>query len=242
MDVKHALIPAAGRGERLDRAVPKPLVSLASRPLIGWNLQMLSNLGVKYFTVVTGYKGDQIESFLEDRYSRLNLNFIRNERWEEGQALSVLSGESHVESPFLLLMSDHLFHPGIFEMVIENFSEPFTLAVDFNWESIPDPEDAMLVKVKRERVKAMDKQLESFNAADTGLFVCDNRLFQVLCEALEEKGSGASLSDGMQKLIERDELKAGDIGDRRWLDVDTPALLKRARDWVESGELKPPSR
>ena len=50
MIVKHAMIFAAGRGERmrpLTDSTPKPLLEVAGKRLIEWHLEKLSDAGAK---------------------------------------------------------------------------------------------------------------------------------------------------------------------------------------------------
>src|SRR5690554_7601653 len=58
---KKALIPAAGRGARLDRPnTPKPLVDVGGRAIIFHLLKRLEEVGVEHAVVVVGYEGKKI--------------------------------------------------------------------------------------------------------------------------------------------------------------------------------------
>lgn len=70
-----AMILAAGLGTRLrpiTNAVPKPLLPLAGRPLIEWNLLLLQRHGVRDVIINTHHLGEQIEQALGDG-SRLGM-------------------------------------------------------------------------------------------------------------------------------------------------------------------------
>jgi MurNAc alpha-1-phosphate uridylyltransferase len=64
----RAMILAAGRGERLrpisDR-IPKPLISVAGRPLIAYSLGLLREAGITDVIVNLHHLGDQVENVLE---------------------------------------------------------------------------------------------------------------------------------------------------------------------------------
>lgn len=67
--IKHAIILAGGKGERLrpltnDR--PKVMVELAGKPIILWQIEWLKSYGVDTFIVASGYKSEVIEKFLGD--------------------------------------------------------------------------------------------------------------------------------------------------------------------------------
>lgn len=65
----HALILAAGRGQRmrpLTDQVPKPLLPVAGRPMIEWHLRALAAAGVKTVVINTAWLEDQFPAALGD--------------------------------------------------------------------------------------------------------------------------------------------------------------------------------
>jgi MurNAc alpha-1-phosphate uridylyltransferase len=67
--VRHALIFAAGLGERMrpltDRT-PKPLLDVGGKPLIVWHLEKLAAAGVRYVVINTAHLADQFPASLGD--------------------------------------------------------------------------------------------------------------------------------------------------------------------------------
>lgn len=67
--MRHALIFAAGRGERMrpltDRT-PKPLLPVGGKPLIVWHLEKLAALGVHYVVINTSHLAEQFPAALGD--------------------------------------------------------------------------------------------------------------------------------------------------------------------------------
>ncbi len=67
--MKHALIFAAGRGERmrpLTNSTPKPLLIAAGKPLIEWHLEKLAAAGVHYVVINTSHLAEQFPDTLGD--------------------------------------------------------------------------------------------------------------------------------------------------------------------------------
>ncbi len=65
--VQHALILAAGRGERmrpLTDKCPKPLLRVRGKPLIVWHLERLARAGVRHVVINTAWLEDQFEPLL----------------------------------------------------------------------------------------------------------------------------------------------------------------------------------
>ncbi len=62
-----AIILAAGKGERMKSALPKVMHQICSRPMLGYVLDLVKELKVKDFTVVLGYKHEDVKKFLEPK-------------------------------------------------------------------------------------------------------------------------------------------------------------------------------
>lgn len=67
--IQHALILAAGRGERmrpLTDQCPKPLLEVQGKPLIVWHLERLARAGVRHVVINTAWLEDKFEPLLGD--------------------------------------------------------------------------------------------------------------------------------------------------------------------------------
>ena len=67
--MRHALIFAAGRGERmrpLTDTTPKPLLPAGGKPLIVWHLEKLAAAGVNYVVINTSHLAEQFPAALGD--------------------------------------------------------------------------------------------------------------------------------------------------------------------------------
>ena len=91
----HALILAAGRGQRmrpLSDLVPKPLLRVAGRPMIEWHLLALAAAGVKTVVINTAWLEDQFPATLGDgRRFGLAIHYSMEGR-DHGGALDTAGG------------------------------------------------------------------------------------------------------------------------------------------------------
>ncbi len=101
------------------------------------------------------------------------------------------------------------------------------LGVDFDIERCFDLDDATKVRVRGHAIDAIGKELDEYNAIDTGIFRVNALLVREL-RGLFERHGDASLSDGVRALASRGKFVTVDVGDARWIDVDTPAAHARA--------------
>ena len=72
----HAMILAAGRGERmrpLTDALPKPLLQVRGKPLIVWHVERLAQAGFRHIVINHAHLGAMIETALGDG-SRFGVN------------------------------------------------------------------------------------------------------------------------------------------------------------------------
>ena len=231
--ITDAVVLMAGTGSRLRASgemLPKPLVPMLGRPLICYIIESLQQVGVRTLHAVVGANGDDLIAALRPFVPpAMRLNAIPNPDWQKQNGISVLCAAGKVRAPFLLTMGDHLFQTAILERIAEN-SDPtqLNLAVDQKIETIFDIDDAMKVQIKNDRVVAIGKQLTNYDAIDTGIFLCPNELFDYLQRA--KQNGDCSLADGVRLMAADNKVKAIDIGDAWWQDVDTPEMRARAEE------------
>lgn len=230
----RCVILAAGRGSRLARGGGlKPLLPVLGLPLLERTIVTASEAGLNEFFVVTGCQAPRLESFLSELRVRRNLEIsaIRNEAWEAGNAGSLLAARHVLDDDFVLLVADHVFDPAILRRLLGQKLEKgeMIVAVDSRVDdnALVDVEEATKVSVRGQCVAAIGKQLREFDALDTGIFLCSQGILPAF-EASVREGDG-SLAGGVRRLAERRGARILDIGDRSWVDVDTPRDLRNAR-------------
>ena len=226
------LILAAGEGRRIcGEGESKPLIPLLGVPLIERVVRSALESGADEFYVVTGYEGERVRDFLKRLEERLKIRItpLVNDRWEEGNGLSVLKARDVLDEPFLLLMGDHLFDPQMARALIVH--EPpegeIALVVDEDLANpLVDTEDVTRVKVEDGRIRDIGKGLADFNGFDTGIFLCSSAIFNALDQSMEKDGD-TTLSGGVRVLAAEGRANAVPVSGF-WIDVDDPPALKRA--------------
>jgi choline kinase len=234
--VTTALILAAGNGDRFRGSSrrSKLLAPLAGTPLLTRTLRSAKRAGIAEAHVVIGYDAERVQRLATSSSPRgLRLHFHLNPRWRQENGVSVLAArEAMQDRPFALMMGDHLFEPGVLRRLLRMSRAPgeALLACDAQ-ETLPAiVEEATKVRMCGERVTAIGKALDPFDALDTGLFVCGSSLFGALLESCE--AGDTSLSGGIARLSARGLVRGVDIGDAQWCDIDTVADLRMAEQLV----------
>ena len=242
--VSRAIILAAGMGTRLDdgRSIPKPLRQVSGVPLIERVLRSLHQGGVKEVGIVIGHLGERIVEALKDVEAPA-LSFFQNDEYKKPNGTSLLKAREFVVGPTLLLMSDHLFSSSLLSavMAFPLKNDEAVLGVDRRIDACFDIDDATKVQADGDKIIQIHKELEVYNALDTGVF----RITPALITALDEADGpeGCTLSQGVWALAERGKMKVVDVGESIWVDVDTPEAHAHAEKLVaEFGdELQPPA-
>lgn len=228
-----AVILAAGRGSRLDSLpVSKPLCPINGRALIEWVILAAHKAGIQEFVVVTGHAREQLERHLHDfsRGQSFSISFVPNDEWEKENGLSVCAARDSVGERFVLLMSDHIFDAEILaRLIAQPLDETdLVLAVDDQIGNNPtvDLDDVTRVLAENGRISKIGKRIPSYNAFDTGIFLCTSALFDAL--RVSQQRGDFSLTGGVRVLAERRKARVMSILGGFWIDVDDEHALQKA--------------
>jgi 1L-myo-inositol 1-phosphate cytidylyltransferase len=232
LSITDAVILMAGTGSRLRGSgdtIAKPLIPIAGRPLISYAIDSFDQAGVTTLHAVVGPNGDELAAAVAPLLpSHMQFRPIANPNWQKQNGVSVLTAAGKVRAPFFLAMGDHLFESSILEKLVAHADlSRLNLAIDRKIDSIFDLDDAMKVRTEEDLIVAIGKTLETYNAIDTGIFLCPEILFDYLRRAL--KNDDCALADGVRLMAEDGKARAIDIGQAWWQDVDTPEMLARAQ-------------
>jgi len=243
--ISDAVILMAGTGSRLRGSadtIAKPLIPIAGRPLISYAIDSFDKVGVKTVHAVVGPNGDELAAAVAPLLpTHMRFCPIANPNWQKQNGVSLLTAAGKVRAPFFLAMGDHLFESSILnELVAYADLDCLNLAIDRKIASIFDLDDAMKVQTQGNRIASIGKELESYDAIDTGFFICPEVIFEYLRRAL--KGDDCSLADGVRLMAEGGRALAIDIGEAWWQDVDTPEMLTRAEQEAQRLTRDPISR
>lgn len=231
----------AGTGSRLrgtTQALPKPLIRIASRPLISYTIASFEKIGVQNIHAVVGPNGEELAAAVAPLLpSSMRFHAVPNSNWQKQNGVSVLTVAGKVRAPFFLTMGDHLFEPEILDRLLNHSdAEMLNLAIDRKIDSIFDLDDAMKVQTQDDLVVAIGKNLSSYDAIDTGIFLCPESIFDFLRGELRD--DDCSLADGVRAMALAKKVRAIDIGEAWWQDVDTPEMLAEA-ERLTSGRAQP---
>jgi choline kinase len=116
MTTRRAILIAAGRGKRLGphtQEVPKCMVPIGDKPILGHVWDALSSVGVDELVVIRGYRGDVLEPFVRS-LGVPNVTFVDNDDWQTNNVLlSMDKARAFFDRPTYVTYSDIVFTPAV---------------------------------------------------------------------------------------------------------------------------------
>jgi glucose-1-phosphate thymidylyltransferase len=241
----HAIIPVAGIGTRLrpfTHTLPKVLVNVAGKPILGHILDALEHHGVTSATIITGYKGELVEEYVRQEYS-ISCTFVeQSEMLGLGHAIYTAK-ESLQAEPVLIILGDTVFDVDLRILDTAAFTSMGVKIVD-------DPRRFGVVVTDNGFVTQLVEKPEIAisNNALVGLYYIHNPqllrecLEHLITNNLQSKGE-YQLTDALQLMVDRGERITTFTVDG-WHDCGKPETLletnrflltKRAQSPVRNG-------
>lgn len=233
--VTQTVVLAAGLGVRLagsDASVPKPLITVAGLPLIAHALAHAAASGCDEAIIVIGHEGARVRGAVESlmhtpaghaSIGRISVRFVENPDPTTPNGHSLLVAEPCVRDRFFLQMVDHLFA----EPVLRRLASPpiddrtaGRVLVDRAPVDL-DLSDATKVRLDGDRVTAIGKATEPWDAIDAGCFLLTPPVFAALKRV--PASEPRTVSAAMRLLVDQQALGVSELHGVRWMDVDTPA-------------------
>ena len=239
--VTQTVILAAGNGSRLfsgSTGVPKPLTQIGGMPLLAHALAHARASGCSEAVIVVGYESVQVKAAAEALDAGLTLRFVQTSDHRSPNGLSLLAAEPLVDGVFFLQMVDHLFGDAALAKLVATplaAGESGRVLIDRAPVEDLDLGDATKVRVSGNRVMAIGKALDPWDAIDAGCFVLTPDVFDALRRV--PGNEPRTVSSGMRQLVERGALGAVDLDGISWVDVDTPGDLRQAERLVQTFQL-----
>ncbi|NQV30165.1 MAG: NTP transferase domain-containing protein [Candidatus Marinimicrobia bacterium] len=223
----RVVIPAAGIGKRLrphTLNVPKVMINLAGKRLIGHVLDAVAPAGVDSVSIIVGYKGEQVEEYVNRYYSHLRLDYPYQEE-RKGLGHAVLQGLEDKEEDVLILLGDTVFDVDFKQFVALEQNAIAVVKVD-------DPRRFGVAEIDTDNriTKLVEKpEHPKSDLALAGLYyIKDQRVLKATIEKLIANNIKTrdeyQLTDALQMMIENGEnIRAIEI--KGWYDCGTKESL-----------------
>jgi len=198
----QAVILAAGKSTRtypLTLTKPKPLLEIANKTILDYNLEALKDLADEIIIVV-GYKKDWIKDVIKKNYSNLNIKFIEQDiQLGTGHAVSIL--KDIIKNKFILLMGDNIYSKKDIDQITKH---KYSILV----KKVKNPEFFGVVKVKNDILVDIVEKPKEFisNLVNCGLYSFDKTIFEIIEKIKKSERGEYELTDALKILSIRGKL------------------------------------
>jgi choline kinase len=234
--VTQTVILAAGLGRRLSSAepgVPKPLLQVGGVPLIEHAIAHAEASGCREAVIVTGHQGERVREAVRRVPTSMRVRFAENADPTSPNGDSLIAAKPLAAPRFFLQMVDHLFGAPVLRALAAGLDDSGVARLLIDSAPVGlDLSDATKVRVSDGRVSAIGKNVDPWDAIDTGCFVLTPAVFSALADVGESEPR--TVSSAMRRLAAQGLLDAVDIGGVPWVDVDTPSDRADAERLVAS--------
>jgi NDP-sugar pyrophosphorylase family protein len=234
--IQQVVILAGGLGTRLgelSRQTPKPVIPVAGKPYLEWQIELLRGHGLREFLLLTGYRAEQIEAYFGDG-SRWQVSISYSREPEPlGTAAALKLAEPKLRDRFLLMNGDTFF--------------PFDYTA-FVRQAETQPHCAWLVAVPRRAlgtnpprgnvgldadagqvVEYVRGGRDGLDFVHAGIFVLDRSWLTLM-----RGGQGQAIEAALcPPLLERGLLRAF-VCRERFYDMGTPQQLQELENFLKS--------
>jgi len=228
-----AVILAAGKSTRtypLTLTTPKPLLKVANKTLLQHNLEQLDGL-VDEVIIVIGYKKEMIKQKFKDSFQKLKLTYVeQKEQLGTGNALMTVRPYLNDSKDFIVLMGDDLYSKDDIKKIIKKKYSVLS-------KEVIDPSNFGVFIVHNNKVKDLIEkpQLYTSKHANTGLYLLDNKIFEILEKLDKTKRNEYELTDGVRKLAQNNEVFI--IEANFWIPIGYPWDLLIADNELRKGNI-----
>lgn len=222
----RAIIPVAGFGSRLrphTYTLPKVLLNVAGKPIIGHIMDQIIRDGFTEATLVVGYLGDLVEQYIRANYD-IRVDFVEQEE-RKGLAHAIhIAGKTISDGPVLIILGDTIFDVDLKPVVASGVS---SLGVKY----VEDPRRFGIAEIRDGAVVKLVEKPEhpTSNHAIVGLYWITNpkRLLSsiesIMKSDLKTKGE-FQLTDALQHMLQAGE-KITTFDVEGWYDCGKPETL-----------------
>ncbi|GIF43227.1 phosphocholine cytidylyltransferase family protein [Actinoplanes xinjiangensis] len=235
------LVLAAGAGRRLrpyTDTLPKALVPVdGETTIMDISLRNLAAAGLSEVTIVVGYCAGAVEERVEgfEQKYGVKISLVHNDKAEEwNNAYSLWLARDHFAQGALMVNGDTVHPVGVEHTLLAKRGPSILLAVD-TVKKLADEEMKTVFNADGQLTK-ITKLMEPSEAYGEyiGANIIEASAAGKLADALKatfEKDPNQFYEDGFQLYADRgNEVRAAEIGEVSWVEVDNHEDLAKARD------------
>jgi len=228
------VIPVAGLGSRLKPhtySIPKVLLNVGGKPILGHILDKIQDEGVTKITFVIGHLGDMIKDYVEKNYKNIEADFIEQQEMEGLGHAIYTAIPTFDEDKIFIVLGDTIFDVNLKELFKSKYSSLGVKQVD-------DPRRFGVAVMDDGFIKKLVEKPQTpvSNLALVGMYYIANKnllidsLNKLVEKDIRTKGE-LQLTDALQLMIDSGE-KITTFAVDGWYDCGKPETLLSTNQWL----------
>ena len=217
--------------------------------LIDRFINKLSSLDLTKIVIVVGYERENLMDYVRQTYPALNIEFVENPVYDRTNNIYSLwlAKDYLMSDDTLLLESDLIFEDGVIDCALESAYPNIALVAKYE----PWMDGTMICKDADDNIVTFIPK-SAFDYADTGLYYktvniykfsrefSSQRYLPFLEAYIKAMGNNEYYEQVLRvmTLIDNCEIKAVDIADRKWYEIDDVQDLRIAETIFADDELR----
>jgi UDP-N-acetylglucosamine diphosphorylase/glucosamine-1-phosphate N-acetyltransferase len=238
----EAVLLAAGEGTRLRPLTvtrPKPMLPIAGRPILEWNLISLSKAGFKKAVIIVGYKQEEIISHFGRSYKNISIEYVEQKE-QLGTGHAILMAERHVTGPFLAMNGDIITSGETIKTLVSDWKR-LKPKIAVKLVEVKNPSEYGVIKLRGDVIVEIDEKPEKpeGNLVNAGIYLLSEDIFPLLKHLKSSSRGEYEITDAIKALIPKKQAY-GFKCKETWLDIGLPWHLLDANEVLMKGlDLKP---
>jgi len=239
----QAVIQAGGKGTRLSAVthdvIPKPMVEIAGRPLLAWQIDELKKCGINDFIIIVGHLGQVIEQYFGDG-GRVGVN-IAYVREKEEQPLGTAGALPYLKplllsDEFVFAYADAFFSLDVQRMLAFHHDHGSKATLFVHPNSHPYDSDLVVLdddgRVIRFDSKHNDRSSYDYdNIVNAGFFI----FHKSVCDYVPEPQKVALEKDVIQQMVDNGQPVYGYLSTEYVKDAGTVDRLQAVEHDLQAG-------
>jgi len=235
------LIPAAGKGTRLDpitRAIPKELLMVGDKAIIEYVIDAMKQVGINEITIVVGWKKHALLDYLgSGERLGIKLTYVVQEQ-STGLAKAVYAGKHTINNgPFMVVLGDDFFYPKTFLKDILEFHNKKNADATIGVVEVSNPTRHGMIKPGKDNIindliEKPSKKKSPSNLGIIGIYIFNQEIFQAIKKTKPGVKNEYQLTDSIKILIESGKKVYYKKIKGKHIDVGTLKDLQKANKFI----------
>lgn len=226
-----AVLMAGGEGKRLrplTENTPKPLLKVGGKPVIEYNIDRLSQVGIKNVNISINYLGQQIVDFFGNGQSKgIEISYVQEDK-PLGTIGSILLVKNFQHDDIIVMNSDLLTNIDFSDFYKTYKSHDADMAVAAISYHVDVPYAVLEVTEQSSLVKSLKEKPRYTYYSNAGIYILNKRLLSMI-----PRDSFFDITDLMEKVLEMNLKLITYPINGYWLDIGKHEDFKKAQEDIK---------